>query len=265
MNNHLKRKYGSWALVTGASSGIGRAIAVEFAKKGINVFLVARNHAVLSEMKVRLENQFPIRVKILSIDLSEKDANNYLFSETSSVDIGIFAASAGFGTSGQFLKNNIAEELNMIDLNCRSVVEQTHEFARRFKQRKSGSIILFSSLFAFQGVPGSSNYAATKAFIQSFGEGISVELKKFGVDVLIAAPGPVITGFGDRADMKFKFGANPESVGKSIIHSVGKATTVRPGFLAKLLEFGLWITFSRKLRTLILTQITKDMTRHQIS
>jgi len=258
---NIKEKYGTWALVTGASDGMGKAVAQQLAIRGLNLVLVARSQNKLESFKAELQNTHPIQIKTLALDLSERSANPILFDATRDLDIGLFVAAAGFGSAGNFVDNNCAIELNMIDLNCRSVVEQTHEFATRFKNRQRGSLVLFSSIFAFQGVPRSANYAATKAFIQTFGEGLSLELAPLGVDVLLVAPGPVLSGFAHRAQMNISFGATPDQVGVSIVKTLGKRTTLRPGWLAKVLEFALWSTFSRRIRTRLLAVITKDMTR----
>jgi short-subunit dehydrogenase len=113
-------------------------------------------------------------------------------------------------------------------------------------------------------VPGSAAYSATKSFIQNFGEGLQVELKPYGIDVLIAAPGPVVTGFGSRADMKYRFGEKASTVSRSIVANIGKSMTLRPGPIAKILEFALASAFFRKIRSFILGTITRDMTQHQV-
>ena len=115
-------------------------------------------------------------------------------SATDGLDVGLVAAVAGFGTSGRFVDNPLDRELDMVDVNCRAVVELSHHFARRFVAQRRGGLILMSSLVAFQGVPRAATYAATKAFIQTFAEGLRLELAPSGVDVVASAPGPVRSG-----------------------------------------------------------------------
>ena len=105
-----------------------------------------------------------------------------------------------------FIDSDLEVELNMIDLNCRSLAQMTHTFGGRFAKRGRGGIVLMSSLVAFQGVPRAANYAATKAYVQSLAEGIRAELKPLGVSVLASAPGPVKSGFGARAGMAITTG-----------------------------------------------------------
>jgi short-subunit dehydrogenase len=127
----------------------------------------------------------------------------------------------------------------MIDVNCRALTQSAHAFARRFAARKRGAMVLMSSLVAFQGVPRAACYAATKAYVQSLAEGLALELKPLGVDVLASAPGPVVSGFGARAGMHIARGQTPEEVARATLRALGRRTTVRPGFLAQALEAAL--------------------------
>lgn len=254
----FQKKYGPWAMVTGASDGIGRAMAIEIANMGLNLIIVARNHERLEALGNEIQKEYKVTVKVIAIDLSIINSVKNLNSQIEEYEIGLFAAIAGFGTSGYFFKANINEELNMIDVNCRSVVEQTYYFANKFVSNKRGGIILMGSLVGFQGVPFASNYSATKSFIQNFAEGIYFELKPFGVDVLCSAPGPVLSGFGARAKMKMGNSSSPEEVAKETILALGEKLTVRPGFLSKFLGWSL-IILPRILRILIMRMIMNNM------
>lgn len=258
MNNRFLNKYGSWAIVTGASDGIGRSMALELASRGLNIFLVARRRDILDKLKNEIETKFSVKAEILSLDLGASASNQELFEKTQGLDVGLFAAVAGFGTSGPFIQLSPAQELNMIDLNCRSVVEQTHHFANVFKEKRRGGIILMGSLVGFQGVPLSTTYAASKAFIQSFAEGLYFELRPLGIDVLCSAPGPVHSGFAGRARMNMTQAATPEIIAGRTIASLGKRITVRPGFLSKLLGWSL-VALPRFWRIKIMAMIMGKM------
>jgi short-subunit dehydrogenase len=138
----------------------------------------------------------------------------------------------------------------------------THHFSRKFKEQKRGGIILLSSLVAFQGVPYSANYAATKAYVQSLAEGLYHELKPFDVDVLAAAPGPVASGFAEVANMQMSMSLKPSDVGIPILRALGRTSTVLPGFLSKLLVYSLR-TAPRSLKVRIMQLIMGGMTEHQ--
>ena len=263
MNTSQLNQYGPWAVITGASDGIGKALAEELAASGLNLILVARRRPILEKLANQLCSKYNIDVRVIAEDLTQPSSLKAIEEITTGLDIGLLVAAAGFGSSGDFIDAYIEDELSIIDVNCRSVVQQCHYFAHRFKQRQHSGIILFSSIFAFQGVPGSANYAASKAFIQSFAEGIQAEFKSKNIDVLSAAYGPVNTGFADRANMVMKLAQSPENVARSTLASLGKKTTTRPGAISKLLGYSL-SCLPRWARTKILSMVVADMTKHQL-
>jgi uncharacterized protein len=246
----------SWALVTGASDGIGRAFALQLAEQGYGCVLVARYEAMLIELTREIGNH---QCRFVAADLSQPSGVNAVIDSVADLDIELLVAAAGFGTSGNFIEANKANELNMIDLNCRAVADMVHVFGGQMVQRRKGGIILFSSLVAFQGVPRSANYAATKAYIQTLAEGLRPELKPFGVDVLSVAPGPIASGFAARAGLTMGMSQTPDIVAKQALAALGKKTTVRPGWLAKLL-IGSLSLLPRWGRTRIVGQIMAGMT-----
>ena len=124
-------------------------------------------------------------------------------------------------------------------VNCEALLVLTHHFAQVFANRGRGGIILLSSMVGFQGAPFAANYAATKAYVQSLAEALFIELKGSGVDVLAAAPGPVSTGFEQRANMKMDMTMTPAQVGVPILRALGRKGTVLPGFLTKFLTYSL--------------------------
>ena len=235
----LRVRYGPWALVTGASDGIGRAFAAHLAEAGVNLILAARRRDVLEALSAELTEQHGIDARVVAVDLGRPEGITTLLAETGTCDVGLLVASAGFGTSGSFIEGDLAPELEMIDVNCRAVAALSHTFGRRFAARGRGGMVLMSSLVAFQGVPRAANYAATKAYVQSLAEGLRVELAPRGVDVLASAPGPVNSGFAARASMTMSFAQTPGEVAGSTLAALGRQGTVRPGLLAKLLEWSL--------------------------
>jgi short-subunit dehydrogenase len=258
---NLRDKYGPWGLVTGASDGIGREFARYLAKAGINVALVARRQHVLDELAGTLSERHGVQTKVIVADLSGEVGLQTVVEETQALDIGLFVAGAGFGTSGNFIDSPLAQELEMLDVNCRAVLKLTHVFGRRFARRQSGGIVLMSSIVAFQGVPRAANYAATKAYVQSLAEALHIELAPHGVDVVAAAPGPIHSGFAARANMQMTMALQPSAVVAATLSKLGRQTTVRPGWLSKLLEIAL--TLPRWARVRIMTRVMKGMTRHQ--
>ncbi|MEL6535208.1 MAG: SDR family NAD(P)-dependent oxidoreductase, partial [Bacteroidota bacterium] len=189
----LREQYGSYALITGATSGIGKEIAQQLAAAGLNLIIQGRNQEVLEEMQVELSTQYTIEVKTVAADLSHPEGVEEVIKATRNLPLGMLVASAGFGTSGTFLENSVHAEQNMMRVNMEALMLLTHHYGQLFAQQKRGGIILMSSLVAFQGTPYAANYAATKAYVQGLAEGLHVELKPHGVDVLAAA-----TGYGAR-------------------------------------------------------------------
>jgi short-subunit dehydrogenase len=258
----LKTRYGSWAIVTGASSGIGKELAERLGEAGLNVLLVARRRELLEHLAQTIEAQYHVQTQIVEADLSHQAGVQAVTGAAQTLDVGLLVASAGFGTSGLFTGAPLEEELKMLNVNCSALLALTYHFTNVFKQRKRGGIILLSSLVAFQGVPFSAHYAATKAYVQSLAEALHVELKPFGVDVLAAAPGPVETGFSEVADIKMSMALPPADVGVPILKALGRTMTVLPGGLTKLLTYSLH-TAPRRLRVRIMRGIMGGMTEHQ--
>jgi short-subunit dehydrogenase len=173
--------------------------------------------------------------------------------------VGLLVASAGFGTSGAFAEGDIHSELEMLDVNCRALLHQSWHFSRRFAERGRGGVILLSSIVAFQGNPWSANYSATKAYVQSLAEGLALEMASRGVDVLAVAPGPTTTGFASRAGMNMGKAMDPADLAQPILNSLGRRTTVLPGFLSKLLTYSL-TTLPRWARSRVMGMVMKGMT-----
>lgn len=265
MSDEARRRlerYGPWAVITGASDGIGRAFARELAREGFHLLLVARRMDALSSLAIELKQAHGIETRALSADLADAAGQEALMRATQELDIGLFIASAGFGTSGPFLNNAVETEINMLALNCAAPLVGTHHFANRFVKRGKGGIILLSSLLGCQGVPRLAHYAATKAYIQVLAEGLRGELKPLGVNVLAVAPGPVKTGFAARAGLTMSMFDTPEAVARGALSKLGRATTVRPSFWAKTLEAAL-SPLPRMGRTAILGMVSAGMTRQK--
>lgn len=258
----LSSSYGPWAVVTGASDGIGRAMAIELATAGINLVLVARRRELLEMLASDLRAAHRVDTRVLPIDLAQPTAAATIANETSALGVGLLAAVAGFGTSGDLVDLPLDGELEMIDVNCRAVVDLSHRFAGRFVKQRRGGIVLMSSLLAFQGVPRAATYAATKAFIQTFAEGLRLELRRFDVDVVASAPGPVRSGFESRADMRMSAAADPAMAARRTLAALGRRGIVRPGLLSKVLEASL-TPLPRSGRSRIMGLVMRGMTRHQ--
>ena len=250
--------YGPWALVTGASDGIGKALATRIAGDGVNVVLVARSEAKLQALAGELSAAHGIETMVLAADLTEPGAADIIEAVTSPLDVGLVALAAGFGTTGTFLETSLTEELQLIAVNIAAVMRLSHTFAGRLAARGKGGIVLIGSIVGWQGVPGQANYAASKAYVQSLAEGLHDDLKPLGVDVLAVAPGPVDSGFGARAGLTMTSATSPDVVATATLNALGRRRTVIPGARAKFLTAAVTL-LPRRLRSLVLGKVIAGM------
>jgi short-subunit dehydrogenase len=192
----MAQKQREVTLITGASSGIGLELAYECARHDHDLILVARSKDVLKKVKMTIERTQNSFVEIFECDLTKTRAVEMLAKKIEKKDLKVnnLINNAGFGTSGNFQKLDIKTELNMINLNCSSLVELTHTFLPQIL-KKNGRILNVASTAAFQPVPFMSVYAATKAFVLSFSEALNSEIKSKGASVTALCPGPTKTNF----------------------------------------------------------------------
>jgi uncharacterized protein len=190
-------------LITGASSGIGYEFAKRFAKEQYNIVAVARSESKLQALKQELEAKYGIEVFVYTKDLSNQDEVSALYEEIKkeNIVIDILINNAGFGLFGEFTKTNLAEELNMIDLNIKTLTHLTKLVVVDMVKRNKGKILNVASTAAFQPGPLMAVYYATKAYVLSFTEALENELKGTNVTVSALCPGPTETGFAGRANL----------------------------------------------------------------
>jgi len=259
---HLCARHGPWAVVTGASSGIGRACAVQLAEAGLNVVLVARSRSVLGQIAAEVIARHGIEARVIAVDLAGEAGRDAVMAGTVDLDVGLLVAAAGFGASGPFLESNLEWDEAMLAVNCGAVLVLVRHFGRRFASRGRGGLVLMSSLVGFQGVPLAAHYAATKAYVQTLAEALHVELGPLGVDVLASAPGPVHSGFAARADMRMGVALQPADVARATLAALGHTTTVAPGLLSKVL-LGALVPLPRWARTRVMGRVMRGMTKHE--
>lgn len=193
------------ALITGASSGIGRAMALNLASRGIDLILVARSYDKLIEVRREIREFSKSRVKVIARDLSLYEECVELHREVSQVRVDILINNAGFGLFGKFDETDLKTELNMIDLNVKSLHTITKLFLSDFKKRDRGYILNVASIAGFLAGPYMSTYYATKNYVLQLTKAIHEELRLDGSGVYIGAfcPGPVDTNFNNVAQVSF--------------------------------------------------------------
>jgi short-subunit dehydrogenase len=184
------------ALITGASSGIGKETAYVYAKNNYNLIIVARRIDNLNKIKDEIENNHQVIVEVISMDLAVLDAAENLFNKVKNQKIDVLINNAGFGLFGDFLNQDIKQEEKMLVLNIVTLTKLTRLFAKKMVNEKGGNIINIASTAAFQPVPTLATYAATKAYVLNFSEAIAFELKPKNVFVTAICPGATQTEFG---------------------------------------------------------------------
>jgi len=230
----------STALVTGASSGIGAAIATSLAKRGHALTLVARRQDRLTELANDLHEDYGVRAGVIACDLADPAERDRLAAKLTELglDVEVLVNNAGFGFAGDFIEADRERQVEMVRVNCETVVDLTGRYVPEMVQRGRGATINVASTAAFQPLPGSTTYAATKAFVLSFTEALHEELKGTGVTATALCPGPVRTEFMDasgieRADSTPNFvWMSAEDVGEEAVKAAeaGKRAVV-PGKL----------------------------------
>ncbi len=193
---------GQWALVTGASSGIGQAMARELAAGGAKLVLTARRADRLQAFAAELSTEFSTEVEIFAADLEKPEAPAEIleFTNSKSINPALLVNNAGFGIFGEFREMDLARQLAMIQVNCSAVVAMTSLYLPAMIARGSGDVLIVASTASFQAVPYQTAYAATKAFDLIFAEGIAEEVKRFGVRVCALCPGQTKSEFHEIAN-----------------------------------------------------------------
>ena len=227
-------------LITGASKGIGYELTKLFAKDSYNLVLVARDKGKLKEIKENLSKKYNIDILIIAKDLSEPNAAIEIFNETikKHIAIDILVNNAGIGDFGKFYNEDISKISNILQINIISLTELTRLFLDAMVLKKEGKILNVSSMAAFQPGPYMAVYYASKAYVQSFSEAITSELKGTGVTVTTLCPGPTKSGFQQQVGSegsklsKFNLLSTSKEVAKSGYRALKSGKEVEiPGFI----------------------------------
>ncbi|MGN6647713.1 MAG: SDR family NAD(P)-dependent oxidoreductase [Cytophaga sp.] len=193
----------TYALVTGASKGIGRSIAEQLAAKGKNLLLISRSEEALKELQLHITQKYNVRADYLVLDLARADAAPqvlaWLTQHNYSIDV--LVNNAGYGLWGKFDARTIESHHEMLQVNLLTLVQLTHALLPELKKQKQAYILNVASTAAYQAVPTLSLYAASKSFVLLFTRGLRLELKDSGVSVSCLCPGPTSTDFVSRAGM----------------------------------------------------------------
>ncbi|TCO58299.1 SDR family NAD(P)-dependent oxidoreductase [Actinocrispum wychmicini] len=190
--------YGPWAVITGASSGIGQAFAEHCAADGLNLVLAARSTDRLTDLGRRLTTAHGIDHRVVTVDLSHPDGATHLITATEDLNVGLLVSNAGTGRPGRFLDQDVPDLHQRLTLNTTTHFELAHAFGRRFVHRERSAMVLVSALGAIHGLPNMAHESAAKAYVLNLGEALHHELRPAGVKVTVMLPGNVDTPIIDR-------------------------------------------------------------------
>ncbi len=229
--------YGSWAVVTGASSGIGQAIAQELSDTGLNIVLVARTQTKLEKAARELKSE----TKIIAADLCTSAGQQQVYDAIKDLNVGLFVHSAGLAHVGPFLSTPEDTDTGLLAIHCSATVDMSRHFANRFQEKGRGGIMLVSSGFGFAPIPYAAVYGAAKAFVISFGEALAEEFRVENVDVLTVIPGGTKTNMAkklatliDMKKMPMPMG-EPADVARVALAALGRKDRVIPGTANKVM------------------------------
>ena len=226
---------GSVALVTGASSGIGKALARRLAEDGLGLVLVARDHAALTALAQELTAQYGVKATVIAMDLTQRSAPAAIFqaTEAAGITVDVLVNNAGFGVHGPFATTTLAHETAMVDVQLSALLGLTKLYLAGMLARRRGYLLTVGSVYSFVPVPFQAVYGACKAFMLSFSEALANETRGQGISISVCCPGTTKTEFRKRAGARDKgHGLSPEAVADVAYRGLlaGKRVTVPGGW-----------------------------------
>jgi short-subunit dehydrogenase len=247
-----KKRFGPWALVTGASSGIGKEFAQQIAASGINIVLVARREDLLQEVGVEFSKRYGVEHRVVVLDVSREDFIRQLASATDDLDIGLVVSNAGTGNPGEFLKLNRQLLEETLRLNALSHLDIAHYFGGKLAERRRGGLILVGAMGAENGIPCMANDGGAKAYVHSLGEALHYEFKPLGVYVTVLAAGvtntAVLEKFAlDPKTMPMKPMSVEQRVSEGLSGLVKNRSKIVPGRLNRILNALVPASLTRKM------------------
>jgi short-subunit dehydrogenase len=247
-----KKRFGPWALVTGASSGIGKEFARQIAASGINIALVARREDLLKEVGFEFSKRYGVEHRVVVLDVSREDFIRQLTSATDDLDIGLVVSNAGTGNPGEFLKLDRLLLQATLRLNTMSHLDIAHYFGRKLAERRRGGLILVGAMGAENGIPCMANDGGAKAYVHSLGEALHYEFKPLGVYVTVLAAGvtntAVLEKFAlDPKTMPMKPMSVEQCVSEGLSGLVKNSSRIVPGRLNRILNAFVPASLARKM------------------
>ncbi|NNL66271.1 MAG: SDR family oxidoreductase [Myxococcales bacterium] len=260
----LRERYGDWALVTGASSGIGAEFARALAREGISCVLVARREERLRALAEELEKQHGVSTRVVACDLAEEGGAAELVRAVEDLPIGVLVNNAGYGLAGRFSKLDGERMRKMVTLHCAAPVVLAHALLPGMLEAGRGALLFTGSVAGKQPLPLHAVYAATKAFDQLLGESLWSELRGTGVDVLVLEPGSTETEFQEVAGERPHHGQPAHEVVEAALDALGHQPSVVPAWFPFLRSNGAARILPRSLAALIAHDVVEKRAREEL-
>ncbi len=256
-------RYGPWAVVAGASQGLGEAYAERVAALGLNVMLIARREERLRALADRLTAAHGGEARVLALDLAREDAAAVVEREIAALDVGLLIYNAALSVIGPFLDRPLEAHLGELAVNTRTPMALAHLLGRRMRSRGRGGMIFMSSLASAQGSALTANYAATKAYNLVLAEGLWEELRRQGLDVLACVAGATSTpSYAASAPRKGGVGSatlTPQAVAAEALAALGRQPSVIPGRAYRLSAFVMRRLLPRRTAVAIMGRVLRGM------
>lgn len=255
-------RYGSWALIAGASEGLGAAFARELAGRGMNLVLVARRRAPLERLAAETRETFGVEVRCLDGDLADRSFLDGLEAACADVEVGLLICNAAQAPIGEFASRDPGDLTRVVDVNVRAPMVLLRAFLPGMTARGRGGVILMTSFTGNLGTPKIAAYAASKAFLRVLGEGLWYELKDEGVDVLACSCSAVRTpGYNSAAGRDAPGTLDPEQVVGQALRALGRKPVVFPGCVNRIATMAMTRLLPRRTAIGILARSTDAAAR----
>ena len=257
----LPDRYGTWAVVAGASEGLGAAFARELAARGLNLVLVARRGHLLGEVAEELTGTFGIEVRCVVADLAHPAFVDQLATAADGLDVGVVVYNAAFTPMGPFLELPDSEVTQAVDVNVRGPMLAVRALAPAMCERGRGAVVLMSSLSGLQGTPHISVYAASKAFNINLAESLWYELRSAGIDVVACCAGAMPTpGYEKNFGKKVPGMLSPQEAARQTLDALGRGPRFVPGLVNRMTAVLMGRLLSRRGAVRLIGRNTKDVT-----
>ncbi len=253
-------RYGAYAVIAGASEGLGAAFARAIAARGVNLVLLARRAAVLDEVAADVKKSHDVDVRTVACDLADASFTDAIATATRDVEVGLGVYNAAYSFIAPLLERPLEDALRVVDVNVRGPLRFVHALAPAMVARKRGGLVLMASLAGFQGNPRLATYAASKAFNIVLGESLWAELRPHGVDVLVSCAGAIRTPSYLKTTEKEAPGTlDPRDVATRTLDALRSGPTFVPGAVNKMARFFLGRVLPRGTAVGIMESNTRDL------